>query len=349
MAPRLRSGLFLASLVSSTLCGSMVSCSAQELNWAEKMFERLNVDFGVVARGAECKQQLKVRNLYQEPIFVTNVSTSCGCSAAKPSANQIASGQEVFIEITMDTTRFMREKTSSVLVTVNEPTKGGTKEVKIPLRVYIRTDVVFQPGSVNFGAVDAGAGSKRKISVAYAGRSDWKIKEVKSPKPYLSATPVETSRSANGTVNYDLEVALAPDAPVGLLRDQLTLVTDDQANPHVPLAVEARVEAEFSIEPQPVAFGAVPAGQTKTLNFVIRGKKPFRIEKLEAGSLSGQFTVQLPTDEKKIHLLPLRFTAPMEAAAIDEPFTVIIAGRPEPLTFKVTAKVTVAAPTPATK
>lgn len=324
--------------------------SAQELNWAEKMFERRSLDFGVVARGAECKYQLKIRNIYQEVINITNVSTSCGCSAAKPSANQIPSGEEAYVEISMDTVRFMREKTSSALVTLSEPTKGLTREVKIPLRVYIRTDVVFTPGSVQFGAVEVGAGAERKISLAYAGRANWSVLNIKSPKPYVTAQAVETSRNAAaGTANYDIIVTLAPDTPIGSLRDQLTLVTNDEANPNVPLPIEARVEADIMIQPEELALGTVIGGQSKTMNLIVRGKKPFKIEKIECDRADNPFKMRLPVDEKTVHVVPLTFTAPEEAGNVQDRFTVTIAGRAEPLTFKAVGKVVVSGPTPAPK
>lgn len=323
-------------------CGGAAPVAfAQDLNWAQKMFDRHSVDFGVVARGAVCSTRLVVKNIYQETIQITNVSTSCGCSAAKPSANQIPSGQEAYIEVSMDTQRFMRKKDSAALVTLFEPTKGLRQEVRIPLSVYIRTDVVFTPGSVNFGTVDQGQSSQRKISLAYAGRSDWKVLEVQSPKPYYKAEAVETSRS-NGLVNYEVTVTLLPDAPAGPLRDQLTLLTDDQNSPQVPLPVEARVEAEFTVQPDVWALGAVAAGATRTTNVVIKGKKPFKIERIECSSPDECFKVKLSEDEKLVHVLPLTFTAPAEAAEIDELFTITIPGRPEPIVFRAKGSVTAA-------
>jgi hypothetical protein len=247
----------------------------------------------------------------------------------------------------MDTARFMREKTSSALITLSEPGKGLTREVKIPLRVYIRTDVVFTPGSVLFGAVDVGAGAERKISLAYAGRGDWKILNIKSPKPYVSAQAVETSRNAaGGTANYDIVVTLAANAPAGTLRDQLTLITDDQANPNVPLPIEARVEADIMIQPEELALGTVVAGQSKTMNLIVRGKKPFKIEKIECDRADNPFKMRLPMDEKTVHVVPLTFTAPEEAGNVDDRFTVTITGRPESLTFRASGKVVVPNPTP---
>lgn len=318
------------------VAASVSQVDAQELNWAQKMFEKQSIDFGVVARGADCVTQLKLRNLYKEDIQIRKVTTSCGCSAARPSADVVASGQDAYIEISMDTKRFMRKKDSAALITLVEPTKGLVQEVRIPLTVYIRTDVVLTPGIVNFGAVEQGAEAERKLSVAYAGRVDWKILGVQSPRPYITAQANETSRN-NGLVNYEISVTLAADAPAGVLRELLTIRTDDAANPEVPLPLEARVESEFTI--QPVALGTMTAGQTKTVNLVVRGRRPFAIEKIECTTPGDHFKVVLPDAEKLVHVLPLTFTAPNEAATIDELFTVIIAGREEPISFRATARV----------
>ena len=42
---------------------------------------------------------------------------------------------------------------------------------------------------------------------------------------------------------------------MGELRDQVTLTTDDPANPSIPVLVEARVEPEYAISPELVSFG----------------------------------------------------------------------------------------------
>ena len=327
---------FVACAVISLLSPSS---DAQELNWAQRMFEKQQVDFGTVARGAECTYRLKLKNLYQETIYIRNVHTSCGCAAAKPSTDQVLSGQEAYIDVSMDTFRYMKERKSNVLITISEPTKGGTLEVRIPLSVYIRTDVVFSSPTVNFGAVEQGAGGERKLTVQYAGRADWKIVDVVSPKPYINAKAVETSRPGNGTVNYDLNVTLKPETPIGVLRELLTLVTDDQGSPHVPLPVEGRVEADFTVSPDQIALGAVAPGTTRTVNVVVRGRKPFKIEGIECSTDMECFKVVIPEREQMVHVLPLKFTAPAEPTEINELFTITIPGRAEPVTFKAHGKV----------
>jgi Protein of unknown function (DUF1573) len=308
---------------------------ANAQDWAEKMFEKTSHDFGVVARGADARYRLKLTNKYKEPVHIASVTTTCGCTAAKPSKDMLASLETAYVEITMNTVKFTHEKTSSVTVVIDQPLYA---EVRIPIKAWIRTDVVLTPGGAGFGSVTKGADQERKIAVAYAGRSDWKIKEVISKNPNLTAKFVETRRDG-GNVNYDLIISLKGSTPLGEIRDQLTLVTDETPNPYIPLLVEGRVENEYSITPELVSFGNLNPGEKRTVNIVVKGKKPFSIEKIESEKSSGTFEVRLPKDSRPVHVVPLTVIAPSDPGTLAEEFTVTIAGLAEPVTFKAYGKI----------
>ena len=324
--------IFATSLL--FLCAAS-SLSAEELGWAEKMFSTLNIDFGVVARGADTRHTVVVKNLYGEAAHISNVRTTCGCSAASPSTRSLASQQVAAIEVTMDTKKFIRRKDSNLIVTFDAPRYA---EVRIPITAYIRTDVVLTPGAIQFGSIAFGEEPQQKIAVAYAGRNDWKIGAVKSSHPSLSGMVVETGRS-NGRVNYDLIVSLSPKTPIGRFRHTLTLITDDEKNKQVPILVEGRVEADISISPEVVSFGRLIPGQDKTVQVVLRGRRPFLIEKIESETDLEAFKVQLPTEARKVHVLPLTVTPPDTPGPFKESFTVTIAGRTDVLTFKAFGRI----------
>ncbi len=327
MSATLARRVFGACLLS--LLGPL-SAVAQEASWAEKMFDETRHDFGDVARGSETVHRIRFTNKYKETVHVSNVRTTCGCTAAKPSKTSLASREEAYIEIQMDTRKFSRKKESNVIVTFDAPLAA---EVRIPISVYIRTDVVLEPGGANFGAVDLGSSPTRKINIAYAGRPDWTIRGVRSTSGEVTTNLVETSR-AGGRVTYDLEVALKPTLPAGDFRSQIFLQTDDAESPQVPVLVEARVEADITVTPEVIAIGPVAAGQSKMVNVVIKGKKPFAVEKLECDSELEAFKVRLPKDTRPVQVLPLTFVAPAKPGSFTETFTLTIADRPQPVTFK---------------
>lgn len=322
----------LAILAAVVACLSNAA-SAQE--WAQKMFDKQKVDFGVVARGADAVQIIKVTNLYKETIHIASVTTTCGCSAAKPETNTLESRAVTTISVTMDTRKFSKRKDSNVVVTIDKPYYA---QVRIPVTAYIRTDVVLEPGSANFGAIAQGQESTRQVDIAYAGRSDWKLGEVKSASKFVEAKVTEKSR-AEGQANYVLTVRLLPSAPVGLLRTQLMLSTNDANAPTFPVLVEARVEADITITPSKVSLGTVAAGEEVSQNVVVRGQKPFSISEVTCESKTLTVVANIQKVTRPVHVLRLNITVPTKAGDFSEELSITIPGRPEPVTFIAYGKV----------
>jgi Protein of unknown function (DUF1573) len=297
--------------------------------WAEKMFDSTSHDFGAVAREAQVSHRFKVTNLYKEDVQISNVTASCGCTSPRFDNTPIKTGESTYVDVTMDTHKFQHEKSSTVTVTFAQPQFAT---VTIPVKVYIRTDVVLTPGSINFGAVDLGTGLERKVELTYAGDPNWAITKVVTNNDNLKAQVKETMRQ-NGQVGYDLIVALSPKAPAGYLRQQIMLTTNDQAG-QIPILVEARVESDVTVTPSIVQLGSVLPGKEKVQTVILRGSKPFVIEKIECDSAHGLFKMpKLSPDSKPLHVIALSFTAPKEVGEVTEKFIVTIAGRKDPVIF----------------
>jgi hypothetical protein len=325
-----RRSLFVVPLILLTASPVFAQEAYQDpYEWAKKMFDSLSHDFGAVAKGAEVSHRFRVRNLYQQDARIASVTTSCGCTAPRFDQTPFKMHESTYVDISMDTNRFQHDKSSTVTITFDQPQYAV---VTIPVKVYIRTDVVLTPGSINFGAVDRGAAQERKIELTYAGDPNWTITNVVSNNEYLKARVKETLRQ-NGQVGYDLIVALSPKAPVGYLRQQLMLTTNDQAG-QIPVLVQARVEADVTVTPSIVQLGSVAPGTEAVKTVLLRGHIPFVIEKVECESAHGIFKMpQLTKDAKTVHVISLTFTAPKESGPMSEKFIVTIAGRSEPITF----------------
>lgn len=321
---------------------SVATVSAQDPDWGKKMLDRTDFKFGSVAKGADAALRVKVTNLYKEDIQITSATTGCGCVNwdVKQLPVVIPSGKEMLLTLRLNTIQYDGERKSKATLALFEPTLGSSDQIELPVEAYIRKDIVMIPGSVNFGAVELGKGAEQKIAINYAGRNDWKITQVRAANTNLTPQIVEKSRG-NGLVNYELVVALKPDAPAGLLRDQITLTTDDVNNPQVPVLVEAIVEADIVLVD--AQFGSVVVGQTKTANVIIRGKKPFKIEKIERTKSDESFKVKTPSATATVHSLPLTFTVPNEPGPFEEEFFLTISGREQPVTFKAKGRIVEAA------
>ena len=209
------------------------------------------------------------------------------------------------------------------------------------VNVETRVDGFLLTSFVVRGAV--AKGGKFQVKISYAGRPNWMIKELQVGNQHLAAMFNETRR-AGGRVDYTLEVTLKPTAPVGRLRDLIILVTDDEANPFVPLLVEANVEPDIVVTPGIVSLRSLAPGQQVRAQVVIRGKAPFEVEKIESVNGVPGFQARRPQLAKPVHVVPFSLTAQSTAGRFEEEFKVWIVGRPEPVTFKATGEVVGANP-----
>ncbi|MGI6418675.1 MAG: DUF1573 domain-containing protein [Thermoguttaceae bacterium] len=292
--------LSLACLL-CTLLGS----TASGQTWAEKMFQERQHDFGDIARGAKAEWRFELTNLYTEDVHVAAVRSSCGCTSLRIEKESLKTHETGAIIAKINSDRFLGQKGATVTVTFDKPSFAT---VQLHTRAYIRSDVVFQPGSVQIGAVAQGTPVDSEVEVAYAGRPDWQVLEVVSGSPHLSATVKEMAR-AGGQVRYQLRVHLDGSAPAGYLQEHLVLRTNDRNRTEVPVLVEARVEPPIVISPASLFMGAVEPGQSVTKTIVLRGATPFRILSIQCNG--GSFRFELPAREseaKMIHVIPVTFT-----------------------------------------
>ncbi len=336
-SPRFLRSIALLCMAMVGLCASSGAAWAQSTDWAVKMFAESSHDFGVVAKGADTRFVIKVTNLYEEQVLISAVSSSCGCTSARMLDNTLDSLEESGLELVVDTKRFSHEKNPTVTVNIAKPFPAV---VKIPVKVYIRTDVVLTPGAANFGRIDEGAGKSMTIDLAYAGRPNWNLRGVESPDRYVSATLSEASR-LGGTVNYRITVKLDPSLPQGPVRSQLFLMTDDVQNPRIPVLVEGDVVPEFAVNPEVVSFGILTAGKPGTQNVVVRAGsgRPFSIEGIQCGSDREMFQTKLPQGERTVHVIPLTVLTPDEPGVLQETFELKIVGRTQPVRFSASGKI----------
>ncbi len=229
----------------------------------------------------------------------------------------------------MDTNRFQRQKLSTVSVAFDQPQPAV---VTIPVQVYIRPDIVLSANSIDFGAVAEGLAEERRLSIAYTGRSDWKLTGARTHNRHLTAHLAETGRTA-GQVHYDLSVRLAADTPPGMIREQLFLLTNETNCPEIPIPVEASVEPDLTLTPSVVQLGALARGSQTTKAVVIRGRQPFAVKRIECALGPRSFKSPLLDDSTKlVHVLTVTFIAPEQTGAFAQKFLVTIPGH-APLEF----------------
>lgn len=293
-------------VVSFALLLTSLSGGADAQEWAQKMFNKLNHDFGAVARGADTVYKFEVTNLYKQTMNIVGVRTSCGCTTPTIENNTIETHGKAYIVCRFNThLNHVGQKGATVTVTFGAPYPA---EVQLRVSGYIRGDVVFTPGAVEFGEVDEGQGRTQEIDVTYAGRETWEIIDVTNDNSNFEVELKETGRG-RGRVGYKLLVRLNEDLPVGYVKDQLTIVTNDHRAEHqrIPLFVAGKIRPEFSVTPENLVLGKIKPGEVVTRRIVVRGKEPFKIVDVDCGDDCFEFKTDPAA--KSLHFVEVKFRA----------------------------------------
>ena len=99
-------------------------------------------------------------NIYLEDVHVAAVRTSCGCTSVRIANDSLKTYEKGAIVATFNTPSFLGQHGATITVTFDKPFYA---EVQLHVSGYIRSDVVFDPGSVQIGDLKQGAATPQQV------------------------------------------------------------------------------------------------------------------------------------------------------------------------------------------
>jgi hypothetical protein len=247
--------------------------------WADSFFTEDRHDFGMVPRGVKVKHDFLLTNRLAEPVTILNLRPSCGCTSGVASVATVQPGQTATIEATMDTRNFVGAK--STILYVSMITAGGVEaETGLGVSSFILSDIVLNPGAIEFGTVSKGQAPTQVLTIDKINAPNYRFERMASKSRAIRAQLLETARE-NGSVSYSLSVSLRPDAPAGIIRDEIRLFSNDAETPSIPVSVTAYIRGDLSAAPSVLALGQVNSAGGVEGRFIVRGSKPFAIQSIE--------------------------------------------------------------------
>jgi hypothetical protein len=296
----------MRSLVFSLLLLVVSSSPLSAQTWVKSLFPETFHDFGTVAKAAKTEYRFPVENKLDQDIHIASVRASCGCTTPIIENETIKPGQTGYVMARFNTGTFTGARGATLTVVIDKPRYA---EIQLQVKGYIRSDVVFNPGEINFGTVDAGEEKTATVDLDYVGRSDWQITNVRSPNDYVTAAVKEVNRSG-GRIGYELSVSIREGAPIGLLQNELILETNDRRLKTVAVRYNADVRPLLSISPQRIDLKEVVPGSKIQERIVIRSSKPFKVTAIQCDGFLLDY--EPVTEEKSVHLIPVTLTATEE-------------------------------------
>ncbi len=301
----MRRRLSVLSLVCVALSGAMAH--AQDVKWLDQVFPQRFHDFGTVAKGSKVAHTFKVINTTEQDIHIAKVSPKCGCTDVKVRAELIPPGTQTIIEAVIDTTKFQGRKDSGLTLKLDKPFFA---EVDLNLTCFIRTDVVVNPGQVDFGTVSRQSKPTLAINLTYAGGNpNWAIIKMQTVSPHVKSTIQEVARTG-GQVQYVLSTTLNPTAELGFFKDEVTLFTNDPNGPTIPISIAAVVQSSVTAAPAILTIGRVKAGESISKTVYVKAGQPFKVTGLRPSR--DELSAKVAEGPKTLHAVTLTFKAPPE-------------------------------------
>lgn len=292
----------LSSVIISLIVIANISIHDAKGDWTSEAFPVQSHDFGAVAILSKAEFRFPIHNPLDKTIHIREVRTSCGCTTPTLTSNYIEPGKSEALIATLNTSNFIGEKFSTLIVVIDAP---FDTEIEVIIKGFIRSDVMFKPGEIDFGHVRRGKSIVKSTKLYYLGKNDWEVLDVRSNQPWIQVGKTEVKRSGEN-VEYELEVKLTDDAPVGFFREDVLVATNDHDSPIVPLHIFGEVEGPLTIAPHSVSLGNVSIGEPVTKRFVIRGESPFVIGKISCTGWSLDYNPD--TEPKEVHIIDITFT-----------------------------------------
>ncbi len=277
---------------------------AQE--WTRTVFPEQIHEFGYVAQGSVLSHRFPIVNSTDQTIRIRDYRLRCGCSNLRLPVRVLPPRTRSYVELTADTSQYGEAWSTGVTLILDRPRSA---EVDLKVTCFIRSEILLEPGLVDFGPVSPGDSPERDIDLVYLGNdNDWELSDLVSGSPHLKARMSRPRRPGLGRP-IRIRVQLSPDAPVGRLRERISLVTTSEIAPRIPLTVHAEIRPRFRIAPSILKIGPIAPGDRITKALIVRGEEPFRIA--EVLDPAEELAFSLPKDPPQTtQRILVRFEAP---------------------------------------
>jgi hypothetical protein len=235
-------------------------------------------NFGSVDEGPDLTHEFVIRNRGKSVLKITNVSTSCGCTAAVEDKKEILPGGLGKIKATYHTQGRPGHATKVITVTSNDPVNPS---FQLQLDMTVMRDVDIQPSNVYFYGAKHGKAQTVSLRVTGKPGTNFKVLSAKVSGGVVSVasiTPfVDEKEKKTGST---LEISLPATQPFGNFSDELTLTTNYKKKKEIKVPVMGEVMGKVQYYPRTLSF-APRQDAPVTVNFTADSPELFAVRSVE--------------------------------------------------------------------
>ncbi|MCB1042899.1 MAG: DUF1573 domain-containing protein [Acidobacteria bacterium] len=231
---------------------------AQDEKQPKIEFERMEHDFGKIEKGSKVDTEFKFKNTGDATLEIKDVSTSCGCTSAKPEKTTYAPGEEGVIPVSFNSGRFSGPIQKNVTIVTNDTTNPRTI-VKIKAEIIV--DIMVKPPSIFVNNLKRGETATQELLVSTERIEKLEITDIKADQPFMM-TSMERIDDKNVKINITVDGAKVPSGE-SRLRGFVSFNTNSESQPTVKTNVNVLIENPVSAQPNSVYMFGSKEGQPR--------------------------------------------------------------------------------------
>lgn len=258
---------FLLAAALPALGQNVAAPAASQPGGPRLKLDKEKLDFGSLWYGDPCEMQLGLTNVGSAPLEISELKTSCGCTAAKLEQTTLQPGQTEQVRITYDTKKGVRDVSQNVTIISND---AAQRERHIPIVGTVKNVYDGKPSNyVVLGMVPFDRVTERSIELE--GNMDEKVMlnvgKLPDDTPFtVRLDPIEEGR------RYRMVVTTKPPMKTGPINVKVPLSTTSLRFPTLTISVNGQALDRVAVIPERI--GLVPRNDKPTRRMVMVNHLP---------------------------------------------------------------------------
>lgn len=238
-------------------------------------------DMGVIPAEGLTKGSVVIYNRGGEPLTITQVGTSCGCTTGSVENKVIPPGGETPMTVVVNPGKIHGfESTKTLSIYSNDP---ENPRITVDVTAKVEPEFLVEPSQLDFGQIPKGETVTRQIAFRQAAELPVVLNGVKAwgSPPGLGVAFVKTPESEwsdPGRAEYTIDVTIdTNDVPPGPYKAMIGLDTSLKRVPRYNYTVTANVTAPYAVKPRPLSLGLVNPGKAPAGTIVVSSDQPVSV------------------------------------------------------------------------
>jgi hypothetical protein len=293
--------------------------------------DHVNHDWGRINDQDLVNHSFKMTNTGTATVNITEIRSTCGCSAGKTTKRTLGPGESTDIDVEFNPKGRRGTELKTITVMTDNP---QAPSIELHLKSLVQPRVMIEPQSLWFGDVPIGQSKTQDITITgrMAGFDVTTINLVDNAAapgaPRFKAEIVGRDKvdvDGESLNRVTVRTTLLEKLPFGTYNAPMVVLTNDPTMPQTNVTLAGRVVGELDVVPERMLVRMSKGGEPFSAEAMVqhRSKKPFEIISVEADGVPPEMKLVVDV----IPAIPGQYSAyRIRAAGLTMPFINQIAG-----------------------